>query len=111
MTPGAGSLLAPWTLKFARSCTDAHVDHCAPALKELLDTSINIIEGLTETTDLTRTNLPQWYVYTSDSAEADAEQVRTRKTRDEARLASGQGSAKDLEHLQHELVSLTRRVK
>ena len=43
-------------------------------------------------------------------AEADAEQVRTRKTRDEARLASGQGSAKDLEHLQHELVSLTRRV-
>ena len=43
-------------------------------------------------------------------AEADAEQVRSRKTRDEARLASGQGSAKDLEHLQHELVSLTRRV-
>jgi D-amino-acid dehydrogenase len=73
MTPGAGPLLAPWTLKFARSCTDAHVDHCAPALKELLDTSINVIEGLTETTDLTRTNLPQWYVYTSDTAEADAE--------------------------------------
>jgi D-amino-acid dehydrogenase len=73
MAPGAGPLLAPWTLKFARSCTDAHVDHCAPALKELLDTSINIIEGLTETTDLTRTNLPQWYVYTSDNAEADAE--------------------------------------
>jgi len=43
-------------------------------------------------------------------ADADAEQVRTRKTRDEVRLASGQGSAKDLEHLQHELVSLTRRV-
>jgi len=43
-------------------------------------------------------------------ADADAEQVRTRKSRDEARLASGQGSAKDLEHLQHELVSLTRRV-
>jgi D-amino-acid dehydrogenase len=73
VTPGAGPLLAPWTLKFARSCTDAHVDHCAPALKELLDTSINVIEGLTETTDLTRTNLPQWYVYTSDNAEADAE--------------------------------------
>lgn len=43
-------------------------------------------------------------------ADADAEQVRARKTRDEVRLASGQGSAKDLEHLQHELVSLTRRV-
>ena len=73
ITPGAGSLLAPWTLKFARSCTDAHVDHCAPALKELLDTSMDVIEGLTETTDLTRTNLPQWYVYTSDNAEHDAE--------------------------------------
>jgi D-amino-acid dehydrogenase len=73
MTPGAGPLLAPWTLKFARSCTDAHVDHCAPALKELLDTSMDIIEGLTETTDLTRTNQPQWYIYTSDNAEADAE--------------------------------------
>lgn len=73
MTPGAGPLLAPWTLKFARSCTDAHVDHCAPALKELLDTSMDVIEGLTETTDLKRTNNPQWYVYTSDSAEADAE--------------------------------------
>ena len=43
-------------------------------------------------------------------ADADAEQVRSRKTRDEVRLASGQGSAKDLEHLQHELVSLSRRV-
>ena len=73
ITPGAGSLLAPWTLKFARSCTDAHVENCAPALKELLDTSMGIIEGLTETTDLTRTNLPQWYVYTSDNAEHDAE--------------------------------------
>jgi D-amino-acid dehydrogenase len=73
VTPGAGSLLAPWTLKFARSCTDAHVDHCAPALKELLDTSMDVIEGLTETTDLTRTNQPQWYIYTSDNAEADAE--------------------------------------
>jgi D-amino-acid dehydrogenase len=73
MTPGAGPLLAPWTLKFARSCTDAHVDHCAPALKELLDTSMAVIEGLTETTDLTRTNQPQWYIYTSDNAEADAE--------------------------------------
>lgn len=43
-------------------------------------------------------------------ADADAEKVRSRKTRDEVRLASGQGSAKDLEHLQHELVSLSRRV-
>ena len=67
MTPGAGPLLAAWTLKFARSCTDAHVEHSAPALKELLDTSIGIIGGLTETTDLKRTHLPLWYLYTSDN--------------------------------------------
>jgi D-amino-acid dehydrogenase len=73
ITPGAGRLLAPWTLKFARSCTNEHVDNCAPALKELLDTSIEVIEGLTESTDLTRTNQPQWYVYTSANAQADAE--------------------------------------
>jgi D-amino-acid dehydrogenase len=72
MTPGAGPLLAAWTLKFARSCTDAHVEHSAPALKELLDTSIGIIGGLTETTDLKRTHLPLWYLYTSDNAEHDA---------------------------------------
>lgn len=72
MTPGAGPLLAAWTLKFARSCTDAHVEHSAPALKELLDTSIGIIDGLTETTDLKKTHEPLWYLYTSDNAEADA---------------------------------------
>jgi D-amino-acid dehydrogenase len=72
MTPGAGPLLAAWTLKFARSCTDAHVEHSAPALKELLDTSIAIINGLTETTDLKKTHEPLWYLYTSDNAEADA---------------------------------------
>jgi len=42
-------------------------------------------------------------------AEADVEQVRARFRRDEERLASGQGSPKDLENLQHELVSLSRR--
>jgi D-amino-acid dehydrogenase len=72
MTPGAGPLLAAWTLKFARSCTDAHVEHSAPALKELLDTSIGIIDGLTETTDLKRTHKPLWYLYTSENAEHDA---------------------------------------
>ena len=39
-------------------------------------------------------------------AETDVEQVVSRITRDEARLASGTGAAKDLEHLQSELVSL-----
>ena len=42
-------------------------------------------------------------------AERDVEQVRQRATRDQTRLDSGQGSAKDLQALQHELASLARR--
>lgn len=43
-------------------------------------------------------------------AEADVEQVRTRKARDEQRLQAGQvGSPKELEGLQHEIETLTRR--
>ncbi|MFI6158556.1 MULTISPECIES: zinc ribbon domain-containing protein [Micromonospora] len=41
--------------------------------------------------------------------EKDVEQVRARKSKDEARLASGSGPARELEALQHELVSLNRR--
>ncbi|GIF76959.1 zinc ribbon domain-containing protein [Asanoa siamensis] len=41
--------------------------------------------------------------------EKDVEQVRTRKDRDEARLTMGTGPARELEALQHEVVSLTRR--
>ncbi|GAA3616993.1 zinc ribbon domain-containing protein [Marihabitans asiaticum] len=42
-------------------------------------------------------------------AEADVQLVRDRAARDQARLDSGQGSAKDLQALQHELESLARR--
>jgi predicted nucleic acid-binding Zn-ribbon protein len=42
-------------------------------------------------------------------AEADVEQVRARADRDRSRLDSGQGSAKDMQALQHELVALGRR--
>jgi predicted nucleic acid-binding Zn-ribbon protein len=41
--------------------------------------------------------------------EKDVEQVRARKSKDEARLAAGSGPARELEALQHELVSLNRR--
>ncbi|MFI2647322.1 zinc ribbon domain-containing protein [Micromonospora fulviviridis] len=41
--------------------------------------------------------------------EKDVEQVRARKSKDEARLASGSGPARELEALQHELASLNRR--
>jgi predicted nucleic acid-binding Zn-ribbon protein len=42
-------------------------------------------------------------------AEADVEQVRQRARRDRARLDSGQGSAKDLQAIQHELETLAQR--
>lgn len=42
-------------------------------------------------------------------AEGDVEQVRQRAKRDQARLDSGQGSAKDLTALQHELEALAQR--
>jgi predicted nucleic acid-binding Zn-ribbon protein len=43
-------------------------------------------------------------------ADADVEQVKARRARDQQRLDSGVGNPKDLERLQHELVSLDRRV-
>jgi len=42
-------------------------------------------------------------------AEADVELVRQRAARDQARLDSGQGNAKDLQALQHEIASLAQR--
>lgn len=42
-------------------------------------------------------------------AEADVDQVRQRAIRDQARLDSGSGSSKDLQALQHELVTLAQR--
>jgi predicted nucleic acid-binding Zn-ribbon protein len=41
--------------------------------------------------------------------EKDVDQVRSRKDKDQARLDSGRGPARELEALQHELVSLNRR--
>lgn len=43
-------------------------------------------------------------------ADADVEQVRSRRERDRARMDSGQVGAKDLERMQHEMVSLERRI-
>ncbi|MFJ8578491.1 zinc ribbon domain-containing protein [Micromonospora sp. NPDC093277] len=41
--------------------------------------------------------------------EKDVDQVRARKSKDEARLAAGSGPARELEAIQHELASLNRR--
>ncbi|BBH18386.1 hypothetical protein Back2_26730 [Nocardioides baekrokdamisoli] len=43
-------------------------------------------------------------------ADNDVEAVKARRVRDEARLNAGQGSAKDLEALQHELGALAKRI-
>jgi predicted nucleic acid-binding Zn-ribbon protein len=60
------------------------------------------IEADTEVSDLTRDQ---------KKADAEVEQVRTRRTRDEERLNSGAiSNPKDLESLQHELVALERRI-
>jgi uncharacterized protein len=48
---------------------------------------------------------------TQRKADADVEQVKTRRARDQDRLDKGQvGSPKDLENLQHELETLERRI-
>ncbi len=44
-----------------------------------------------------------------DKAEADVQLVRNRAARDQARLDSGTGTPKDLQALQHEVASLSRR--
>jgi predicted nucleic acid-binding Zn-ribbon protein len=44
-----------------------------------------------------------------EKSEADVQLVRDRAARDRARLEAGTGSAKDLQALQHELTSLSRR--
>ena len=60
------------------------------------------IEADTEVADLTRQQ---------KKADAEVEQVKTRRTRDEDRLNSGAiSNPKDLESLQHELVALERRI-
>lgn len=60
------------------------------------------IEVDTEVSDLTRAQ---------KKADAEVEQVKSRRTRDEERLNSGAiTSPKDLESLQHELTALERRI-
>ena len=56
---------------------------------------------VTEVDDLTREQR---------RADADVEQVKALRVRDQQRLDSGTGSPKDLQRLEHELVSLARRV-
>jgi len=85
-----------------------HRRNSLPELSEISRLESEISELTTQRNELT--------VEQSDikrelaKAEEDVEQVRNRKKKDEARLASGTGSAKDLENLQHEVATLDRRI-
>ena len=85
-----------------------HRRNSLPELSEISRLESEISELTTQRNELT--------VEQSDikrelaKADEDVEQVRNRKKKDETRLASGTGSAKDLENLQHEIATLDRRI-
>jgi predicted nucleic acid-binding Zn-ribbon protein len=68
--------------------------------KQLAEADSELIRARTAATDIGRELA---------KAEVDVEQVRTRAARNQQRLDSGQGAAKELEALQHELKSLAAR--
>ncbi len=72
ISPSAGPAIAPWLAKFAAKCTAEHVEHSAPALKELVELSINIVDGLIANDGLLRTKDKLWMLFTSDNAEHEA---------------------------------------
>ncbi len=67
-SPAAGPLLAAWTYKFVRSCTQEHVDKSVPALTELLNTSIAGFEKLIANHGLTKAPEALWYIFSTDKA-------------------------------------------
>jgi predicted nucleic acid-binding Zn-ribbon protein len=75
----------------------ARVAELEERLAELRDA---VVVAETEQTDIGRELV---------KAEGDVELVRQRAARDQSRLDSGQGAHKELESLQHELVSLAKR--
>jgi hypothetical protein len=85
----------------------AHAKRNLPQLAQLKD--------LQTQTDLLDSELVRVRTELSDvqrevaKAEADVQLVRDRAARDQARLDSGTGTAKDLQALQHEMQSLARR--
>jgi uncharacterized protein len=75
----------------------AEVERLAKRLAQLGD---DLVAARTRASDVARD---------LGKAEADVELVRQRAARDRARMDSGQGSAKDLQAIQHELESLSQR--
>ena len=84
-----------------------HARRTLPQLAEIADLEgkaalldDQLVRSRTELSDIQRELI---------KADGDVQQVRDRATRDQQRLDSGVGSAKDLTAIQHELESLARR--
>ena len=92
---------------------DTRLDQIAHAKKNLPQNAQ--LKDLQTQTDLLDSELVRVRTELSDvqrevaKAEADVQLVRDRAARDQARLDSGTGTAKDLQALQHEMQSLARR--
>lgn len=88
----------------------AQLEHRMKTLPELTDIARLEAEQTPLRADMVRTETALGDLERDvTKAEQAVQQVRDRAARDEARLASGTGSAKDLQGLQHELESLARR--
>jgi uncharacterized protein len=85
----------------------AHRQRTLPELAEMqrLQTRLAAVEAALVTARTSAGDLARELA----KAEADVEQVRARAARNQARLDAGQGSAKDLQNMQHELESLAGR--
>ena len=69
VSPRAGAAFASWSLAFIKACTQEHVDHCAPALTQLLNRSVGLFDDLTDNHGLSRAPRPLYYIFSSDKAE------------------------------------------
>lgn len=67
--PNAGLNFGAWSLAFARACTQRHVEHGAPALREILHRSMDLFDTLSRDYGLHRAPKPLYYIFTSDRAE------------------------------------------
>jgi predicted nucleic acid-binding Zn-ribbon protein len=90
-----------------RSAQLAHQRRSHPVLarlaeldSRLADVETSLVASRTAVKDLRRE---------LTKSEGDVEQVRSRAARDQSRLDTGQGSAKDMQALTHELTALSRR--
>jgi predicted nucleic acid-binding Zn-ribbon protein len=86
------------------------IDHATANLPQHREVTALEDEGRTLDTQLVNSRTALSDVQREvDKSEADVQLVRDRAARDRARLDAGTGTAKDLQAIQHELTSLSRR--